>query len=81
MFGALSSLTGGGGLSVAPSSSAATGPTNIGQSFAPSFFSPFAVGPGASATATSNPAGANNLALYAALAAAALALFVLLRRK
>ena len=80
-MGALTSLTGGGGLSVSPSSSAATGPVSVGQNFAPSFFSPFAVGPGANATASSNPPGAANTAMYLALGVAALALFLTLRRK
>ena len=70
----------GGGLSASPSSSSATGPVSIGQSFAPSFFSPFAVGPGANATASSNPPGAANTGLYLALGIAALALFLTLRK-
>lgn len=39
-------------LQISPSSTAATGPVSVGANFTPSFFSPFAVGRGATATAS-----------------------------
>jgi len=51
---------------VSASSSAATGPVSVGANFTPSFYSPFAVGRGANATATAGEG--SNVMLYAALA-------------
>lgn len=62
-------------LQVSPSSTAATGPVSVGANFTPSFYSPFAVGKGANATATSNDPGSSNVMLYAALALGAAVLF------
>lgn len=55
---------------VSASSSAATGPVSVGANFTPSFYSPFAVGKGANATATAttNDPQTSNVMLYAALA-------------
>lgn len=53
---------------VSASSSAATGPVSVGANFTPSFYSPFAVGRGANATATADTGDGSNVTLYAALA-------------
>ena len=68
-MGLLTSMLGGG---LSASSSAATGDTSVGQNFGFSAYSPFAVGPGASATA-SGTAPASNATAWILAAAAALA--------
>jgi len=60
-------------LQVAPQSTAATGPVSVGANFTPSFYAPFAVGRGASATASGSD-GTSNVLLYAALGLGALIL-------
>jgi len=67
----------GGGLSA--SSSAATGDTSVGQNFGFSSYAPFAVGSGATATASGT--AQNSQTLYILAAVAALAVFMAFRRK
>ncbi len=62
-------------LQVSPSSTAAAGPVDVGFANTPSFYSPFAVGKGANATATANDPASSNVMLYAALALGAFVLF------
>lgn len=79
-------MLGGGGLTVSPSSSASSqGGTQGGttSSFSPTFYSPFAVGPNASATATG--AGGGNMLMWvvglAAVAAIGVAAYAVAKKK
>jgi hypothetical protein len=67
-------MLGGGGLSASASSSASgQGGTQGGteSSFSPNFYSPFAVGPNASATATGAPGGSSTILWVVGIAAVA----------
>ena len=75
-MGLLSSMLGGG---LSASSSAATGDTNVGQNFGFSAYSPFAVGPGASATA-SGTAQSNTLTIVLGAIAVAAVLYALKKK-
>ncbi len=77
------SLLGGGGLSVSPSanSSAQGGTQNNGLDLGNDFYSPFAVGPGSSATATGAPSTSSTITTIAIVAAVAVAAVMIFRRK
>ncbi len=78
-LGALSSLFGG-GLSATSSAAADTGDTTAGQQTSFTNYSPFAVGSGASATA-SGTAQPSQVQTWLAVGAAAVALYVVLKKK
>lgn len=76
-LGIASSLLGGG---FSASSSASNGPVSVGQNFGFSNYSPFAVGDGATATASGEPKNSDNTGMIVA-GVFALAALILLRRK